>query len=99
MFEVEGSGDRHVQSQGSRWIAHKQNALQCIISRYGAYIAHLTTLASDVFLTAVDRAQLKGYLQKWQQGRLLFGASKFVCAYGYLPTSCSSKSLITTQCC
>ncbi len=61
-FELFEGGDAPISSQGSRWISHKRQALQRIIDRYGAYIAHLTTLAEDSSISSTDRAKLKGYL-------------------------------------
>lgn len=56
-----------MRCHGTRWITHKRNALQTVIDRLGAYIAHLVSLAEDQSVKAVDRARLKGYLKKWEQ--------------------------------
>ena len=43
VFEFPKGGDLPVRSQGSRWINHKQKALQRFVDRYGAYINNLLT--------------------------------------------------------
>ena len=64
-------GNRPVRSQGTRWISHKRRALQRLLDCYGMYIAHLTSLASDSSVKPIDRANLKGYLGKWKQPKVL----------------------------
>ena len=56
VFDFPEGGDIPVRSQGSRWIAHKRKATQCVVQQYGVYIAHLTTLAADVTVTSAERA-------------------------------------------
>ncbi len=41
---------------GSRWISHKRKALQRVIDRFGAYLAHLSSLSQDSSLKPVDKA-------------------------------------------
>ncbi len=77
VFEFK-EGDAPVRSQGSRWISHKRKAMQRVVERYGAYIAHLTTLVSDSSITTTDRARLTGYLRKWQQAKMLIGTAMYV---------------------
>ena len=91
VFDFPDGGDRPVRSQGSRWIAHKRNAMQRVVQRYGAYIAHLTTLAADKTVTSAERARLQGYLRKWQQGRMLIGIALYTDVLK--PPSLLSKSL------
>ena len=62
VYEFGKGGDAPIPSQGSRWILYKHQELQRIIDRYGAYIAHLTTLAVDSSVKSTDRAKLKGYV-------------------------------------
>lgn len=78
VFEFCEGGDAPIRSQGTRWISHKRQALQRIIDRYGAYINHLTTLAEDSSISSADRARLKGYLLKWQHGKILIGCALYV---------------------
>lgn len=75
MFELPEGGNLPVRSQGSRWISHKRNALQRVISRYGAYLNHLTALIEDKTIKSTDRQKLKGYLLKWRDGRILMGCA------------------------
>ena len=53
-----------VRCSGTRWIAHKRKALQRFVDRYGVYVNHLSTLASDRQTKAEDKARLKGYVLK-----------------------------------
>lgn len=78
VFEFPKGGDAPIRSQGSRWISHKRQALQRIIDRYGAYIGHLTALAEDSSVPSTERARLKGYLSKWQEGKILIGCALYV---------------------
>ena len=78
VFEFPEGGDAPIRSQGSRWISHKRQALQRITDRYGAYVAHLTTLSNDSSINSTDRARLKGYLLKWQEGKILIGCALYV---------------------
>ena len=78
VFEFCEGGDVPIRSQGSRWISHKRQALQRIIDRYGAYMNHLLALTKDSSITSTDRAKLKGYLSKWQQGKILIGCAMYV---------------------
>ena len=65
--------------------------MKCVLSKYGAYTAHLTTLSEDTSVKSVDRAKLKGYLKKWLNAKYLLGCAAFV----DLLTPCSyfSKTL------
>lgn len=67
-----GSGIRPIRSSGSRWVAHKLNAMKRVLSKYGAYTNHLASLSED---NAVIRAKLKGYYRKW---KYLLGCAMFV---------------------
>ena len=78
VFEFPKGGDAPIRLQGSHWISHKRQALQRIIDRYGAYIAHLTALAEDSSVPSTERARLKGYLLKWQEGKILIGCALYV---------------------
>ena len=78
VWEIPEGGDRPLRSQGSRWIAHKRNALQHLIHKYGAYLSHITALSEDPTTKSVDKARLKGYIRKWEQGKILVGAAMYV---------------------
>ncbi len=79
VFELPSGGNIPVRASGYRWITHKRNALLRIMDRYGAYIAHLTTLPSseDRTVKPEDRARLKGYLKKWMDHRMLYGCAQY----------------------
>ena len=47
VFEFPKGGCAPLHSHGSRWITHRQKALQQVIDRFGSYLLHLSTLAED----------------------------------------------------
>ena len=49
-----------------------------VLSRFGAYTAHLTILSEDSSVKSVDRAKFKGYLRKWSNAKYLLGCALFV---------------------
>ena len=55
-FEFDDAGVRLVRASGSRWISHKLNAMKWVVSKYGAYTAHLSTLTRDSSVKPNDRA-------------------------------------------
>ena len=75
VFEMPKGGDAPIRSQGSHWISHKRQALQRVIDHYDAYICHLTALSVDSSVNNADKAKLKRYLSKWQQGKMLIGCA------------------------
>ena len=44
---------------------HKLSAMKRVISKFGAYTAHLTTLSEDSSVKSADRCKFRGYLRKW----------------------------------
>ena len=70
-------GLRPLRACGTRFIAHKVAALERILDRYGAYINHVISLISSPATKPVDRQKLKGYMAKWQIGKLLIGCALF----------------------
>jgi len=77
-IDPEDEGVRPVRASGSRWVAHKWNAMKRILSRYGAFTSHLITLSEDVSVKATDRAKLKGYYNKWVNAKYILGCAVFV---------------------
>ena len=78
VWEVPEGGHQPLRSHGSRWIAHKRNALQRVVHRYGAYLSHIVALSEDTSTKSADKARLKGYINKWKQGKILVGAAMYV---------------------
>ena len=78
VFCLPNGGSLPIRCQGTRWITHKRKALQRVIDRYGAYIAHLTTLSQDTSIKSVDRARLQGYLKDWSKAKMLVGCAMYV---------------------
>ena len=71
------NGVRPVRASGSRWIAHKFQAMKRVLSKYGAYTNHIAALSTDRSVTSTDRAKLKGYYNKWTHAKYLFGCALF----------------------
>ena len=78
VFEFPKGGDTPLCSQGSRWISHKRLALHRVFDLYGAYISHLTSISADTSVKGADKARLKGYRTKWQQGKMLIGSAMYI---------------------
>ena len=77
VFDLPQGGSRPIRSCGTRWITHKRKALQRVLDRYGAYIAHLSTLVEDRSIKPSDRSHLKGYLLKWRRPEVLVGCALY----------------------
>ncbi|CAB3993296.1 zinc finger 862-like [Paramuricea clavata] len=77
-LEFDEDGIRPVRASGTRWVSHKVKAMKRVLSKYGAYIAHLTSLSEDKSVKAADRAKLKGYLKKWVNAKYILGCAAFV---------------------
>ena len=76
--EFDDAGVKPLRASGSRWIAHKLNAMKRVLSKFGAYTMHLTNLFEDSSVKSVDRAKLQGYLHKWLDAMYFFGCAFFV---------------------
>lgn len=70
-------GSRPLRACGTRFVSHKVAAIGRLIDRYGAYLAHLTTLTEDSSVKAVDRQKLKGYVLKWRNCKMVLGCALF----------------------
>ena len=75
---IPDGGHRPLRSQGSRWIAHKRNALQRVVHNYSAYLSHKVALSEDPSTKSVDKSRLKGYINKWKYGKILIGAAMYI---------------------
>ena len=63
---------------GSRCVSHEVAAMKRVLSKYGAYLAHIESLAQDRSVSAAQRAKLTGYRKKWCDAKLLLGCAFFV---------------------
>lgn len=88
---IHDNGVRPVCASGSRWIAHKFQAMKRVLSKYGAYTNHIAALSTDRSVTSTDRANLKGYYNKWTHAKYLFGCALFADLLN--PCAVLSKSL------
>ena len=68
-------GNKPLRACGTRFIAHKVSAMHGMVERYGAYLAHITSLAADQSVKATDKQKLIGYARKWNNSRLLLGCA------------------------
>ena len=84
-------GVKPVRASGSRWVAHKLNAMKRVISKFGAYTNHLATLSHDRSVRSADQAKLRGYHKKWIEAKYILGCALFVDLLS--PCSVFSKSM------
>jgi len=49
-----------------------------VLSKYGAYTAHLAKLSENPSVNSTDRAKLRGYYLKWTNAKYLMGCALFV---------------------
>ena len=70
-------GNRPLRACGTRFISHKVAAINRLLDKYGAYLAHLFTLMEDSSVKQVDKQKLKGYVLEWREGKVLIGCSFF----------------------
>ena len=69
-------GNNHpVHACGTRFVSHKVAALERVIERFGAYLAHLTTITENSRVQSDDRHKMKGYVLKWQNYQVLLGCT------------------------
>ena len=76
-LDDEGLGVRPIRACGTRWVCHKLSAMKRVLSKYGAYTAHLAALSEDSSVKSADRAKFKGYLAKWVDAKYLLGCALF----------------------
>ena len=72
------AGVKPVRASGTRWIAHKLNAMKRLISKFGGYMNHLFALSEDSSVRSVDKAKLKGYHKTWIQAKYILGCALFI---------------------
>ncbi len=77
-FDFDDAGVKPVRASGSRWVAHKLNAMKRVVSKFGAYTSHIAALSEDTSVKSVDQAKLKGYYKKWTEAKYLLGCSLFI---------------------
>ena len=69
---------KRFRARGSRCVSHEVAAMKRVLSKYGAYLAHIESLAQDRSASAAQRAKLTGYHKQWCDSKLLFGCAFFV---------------------
>ena len=77
-FVCEEGGTKPIRASGSRWIGHKWNAMNHVLAKYGAYTNHLAALSEDQSIKSTDRSKIKGYHDKWIDGKYILGCALFV---------------------
>ena len=68
-------GHKPLRACGTRFIAHKVSAMHRVVEKYGAYVAHIISLAGYRSVKAMDKQRLIGYARKWNNGKLLLGCA------------------------
>ena len=71
-------GIKPVRASGTRWITHKLSAMKRILSKFGAYTQHLSTLSEDSSVKSTDRAKLRGYYLQWTHAKYILGCALFI---------------------
>ncbi len=77
-LSFDDAGIKPVRASGSRWVAHKLNAMRRVLSKFGAYTNHIAALSEDSSVKSTDRAKLRGYYSKWTEAKYLLGCALFV---------------------
>ncbi|XP_065667866.1 zinc finger protein 862-like [Hydra vulgaris] len=72
------AGIRPKKASGTRWIAHKIQALEMILDKYRVYMKHLENMTADFSFTQAERAKFKGYHQQWNHGRIPLYIALFI---------------------
>ena len=91
LYEFEQGGVKTLRSCGTRWIAHKMNAMRPLIEKFGLYMQHLEEMTADKSYKNDQRAKLKGYLTQWRKTSILLN---LVFYFELLqPASCLSLAL------
>ena len=85
--DMSHSGNKPIRVCETRFIDHKIAAMNRFIDRFGAYLSHLCSLTEDNGVTPADKQKLKGYILKWQKGKMLLACALFA---DLLKTSCHS---------
>ena len=72
------AGVKPIRACGTRWICHKLSAMKRVISKYGAFIGHLSSLSEDRSIRSADRAKLKGFYNRWTEAKYILGCAVFI---------------------
>ena len=57
-----------MKASGTRWIAHRYNAMKVVLKHYGIYMTHLEELANNDS-SKEKRSEIKGFLKKWDHAK------------------------------
>ena len=91
LYEFEQGGVKPLRSRGTRWIAHKTNAMRLLIDKFGLYMQHLEEMAADKSYKIDQSAKLKGYSTQWRKTSMLLNLGFY---FELLqPASCLSLGL------
>ena len=70
-YNFDNAGFRPIRASGTQWISHKIGAMTQILDKFGLYITHLENVATDTSYKAKEHNQIKGYLNKWKNSKIL----------------------------
>ena len=68
-----GGHSRPLPACGTGFVSHKLAALERVVERYGAYLAHFTAMTEDSGMQSADGQRMKGCVIKWQSSQILLG--------------------------
>ena len=63
--------NRSIRACGTWFVAHKVAVLARAVDRFSAYISHVIPLTEDPNVKSIDKKQLKGYIEKWCDFKIL----------------------------
>ena len=70
-FEFEEGRTKPVRSCGTRWMAHKLNAIRLTVDKFGLYMEHLERITTDPSYKKPMQSKIKGYLGAWKKSSIL----------------------------
>ena len=62
-------------------MSYKVAALNRFVDKYDAYVSHLIALTEDSSVKPADKQKIKGYINRWQDGKIVFGLHFFITYY------------------
>ena len=74
-----------MRCHGTRWITHKQKALQRVIDIIWSIHTRVTCqihAKTHLLIKAADKSRIRGYLKQWSTAKMLLGSAT-VCILKY----------------
>ena len=70
-YGFDNAGVRPIRASDTRWISHKIGAMTRILDKFGLCITYLENVATDTSYRAKEHNQIKGYLNKYKNSKML----------------------------